>query len=194
MSAVFPLPAWQADVGVPSGAGGTDAGGAANGPGGRGVPDVSAVADPQTGYRIRVDGKDIVIGGTSAVAPLWAALVARLVQSTGKPLGLAQPLLYDSVGAGQVAAGFRDITTGDNGAYRGGRGLGRLHRSRRARRHGAARPRSEPECSPEWTGEHLPSADVRRPAARGSPGVVVCGARGAGGAGASTGWCRRSRC
>jgi kumamolisin len=118
VSAVFPLPAWQKGVGVPSGADGADAGGAANGPGGRGVPDVSAVADPQTGYRIRVDGQDTVIGGTSAVAPLWAALVARLTQSTGKPLGLAQPVLYDSVRAGQVADGFRDITVGDNGSYR----------------------------------------------------------------------------
>lgn len=117
VSAVFPLPSWQAGVGVPSGADGTDAGGSANGPGGRGVPDVAAVADPQTGYRIRVDGQDTVIGGTSAVAPLWAALVARLVQSTGRPLGLAQPALYDSVRAGQVAEGFRDITVGDNGAF-----------------------------------------------------------------------------
>jgi len=117
VSAVFPLPSWQKGVGVPSGASGTDAGGSANGPGGRGVPDVSAVADPQTGYRIRVDGQDTVIGGTSAVAPLWAALVTRLVQSTGRPLGLAQPALYDSVRTGQVAAGFRDITVGDNGAF-----------------------------------------------------------------------------
>lgn len=117
VSAVFPLPSWQTRAGVPSGADGTDAGGTANGPGGRGVPDVSAVADPQTGYRIRVDGQDTVIGGTSAVSPLWAALVARLVQSTGRPLGLIQPHLYDSVPAGQVADGFRDITTGDNGAY-----------------------------------------------------------------------------
>ena len=104
-------------AGVPSGPGGTDAGGSTNGPGGRGVPDVSAVADPQTGYRVRVDGKDLVIGGTSAVAPLWAALIARLAQSTGKRFGLVQPTLYDSTRAGQVAAGFRDITSGDNGAY-----------------------------------------------------------------------------
>ncbi|RDV46249.1 peptidase S53 [Leifsonia sp. ku-ls] len=122
VSAVFPLPSWQTGVGVPRDAGGTDAGGAANGPGGRGVPDVSAVADPQTGYRVRVDGQDTVIGGTSAVAPLWAALVARLVQSTGKPLGLAQPALYDSIRTGQVAAGFRDITVGDNGAFAAGPG------------------------------------------------------------------------
>lgn len=117
VSAAFAQPAWQKNVGVPVGAGGVDAGGSANGPSGRGVPDVSAVADPQTGYRVLVDGKELVIGGTSAVAPLWAALVARLVQSTGKPLGLAQPALYDSVKTGQVAAGFRDITSGDNGAF-----------------------------------------------------------------------------
>ena len=49
-------------------------------------PDVSAVADPQTGYQVLVDGSPLVIGGTSAVAPLWAALVARLVQATGAAL------------------------------------------------------------------------------------------------------------
>ncbi|MGH1526079.1 S53 family peptidase [Leifsonia sp. L25] len=117
VSDVFALPTWQKNVGVPSGPGGTDAGGAANGPGGRGVPDVSAVADPQTGYQVRVDGKDMVIGGTSAVAPLWAALIARLAQSAGSRFGLVQPKLYDSIRAGQVAAGFRDITSGNNGAY-----------------------------------------------------------------------------
>ncbi|HEV7183692.1 MAG TPA: S53 family peptidase [Leifsonia sp.] len=122
VSATFPQPSWQAKVGVPIGPGGTDAGGPANGPSGRGVPDVAGVADPQTGYRVRVDGKDLVIGGTSAVAPLWAALIARIVQSTGKPLGLAQPALYDSIAKGQVAAGFRDITTGNNGAYQAGPG------------------------------------------------------------------------
>jgi kumamolisin len=122
VSATFPQPSWQAKIGVPVGAGGVDAGGAANGPSGRGVPDVAGVADPQTGYRVRVDGKDLVIGGTSAVSPLWAALIARIVQSTGKPLGLAQPALYDSIAQGQVAKGFRDITTGDNGAFKAGPG------------------------------------------------------------------------
>lgn len=117
VSAVFPLPSWQGGVGVPSGPGGTDAGGGANGPGGRGVPDVAAVADPQTGYRVRVDGNDLVIGGTSAVAPLWAALIARLAQSAGRRFGLVQPALYDSIRAGQAASGFRDITSGNNGAY-----------------------------------------------------------------------------
>ncbi len=113
VSDVFALPEWQQEVGVPPVAGGAT---------GRGVPDVSAVADPQTGYRIRVDGNDIVIGGTSAVSPLWAALVARLCQLTGRPLGLLQPVLYGGVAAGVVAPGFRDVTEGDNGAYSAGPG------------------------------------------------------------------------
>lgn len=108
VSDAFPLPGWQATAGVPGRAGGGT---------GRGVPDVAAVADPQTGYRVRVDGTDIVIGGTSAVAPLWAALVARLVQATGKPLGLLQPAIYGATAAGATAPGFRDITSGGNGAY-----------------------------------------------------------------------------
>ncbi|OJY50246.1 S53 family peptidase [Pseudonocardia sp. 73-21] len=107
VSTVFAQPSWQASAGVPDGPGGKP---------GRGVPDVSAVADPQTGYRIRVDGQDLVIGGTSAVAPLWAALVARLVQAGRAKLGLLQPKLYAAPTA------FRDITEGDNGAYRAGPG------------------------------------------------------------------------
>lgn len=83
---------------------------------GRGVPDVSAVADPQTGYEVRVDGQDMVIGGTSAVAPLWAALIARLAQSTGRRFGLLQPALYAQ------ASAFRDITAGNNGTYHAGPG------------------------------------------------------------------------
>jgi kumamolisin len=78
------------------------------------VPDVAAVADPATGYRVRVDGQEMVIGGTSAVAPLWAALVARLAQGTGRPMGLLQPTLY---GLGGSTGAFRDITVGGNGAY-----------------------------------------------------------------------------
>ncbi|MEO6826367.1 MAG: S53 family peptidase [Microbacteriaceae bacterium] len=112
VSTAFGLPQWQTAAGVPVTAGWP----------GRGVPDVAGNADPQTGYRVRVDGKDTVIGGTSAVAPLWAALVARLVQSTGRRLGLLHPLLYDAIAAGTVAPGFRDITDGTNGAYAAGPG------------------------------------------------------------------------
>lgn len=114
VSDVFPLPDWQADAGVPARAGATAPG--------RGVPDVAADADPATGYRVYVDGQSAVIGGTSAVAPLWAGLVARLSQLTGKPLGLLQPTLYAGATAGQPAPGLRDITSGNNGAYRAGPG------------------------------------------------------------------------
>jgi len=113
VSDTFELPDWQQAV---------DVAGAAGGRAGRGVPDVAAVADPQTGYKVRVDGKDTVIGGTSAVAPLWAALVARLAQATGRQLGLAQKLLYAQASKGKVPAGFRDITSGSNGAYSAARG------------------------------------------------------------------------
>ncbi|WP_422933649.1 S53 family peptidase [Sinomonas sp. P47F7] len=112
-SDIFPVPAWQSAL-PPHAAHPRPK--PPHAPSGRGVPDVSAVADPQTGYRVRVDGADMVIGGTSAVAPLWAALIARLAQATNRRFGLAQPLLYSLKG------GFRDITTGNNGAYHAGPG------------------------------------------------------------------------
>jgi kumamolisin len=112
VSDVFPLPSWQANVGVPTIAGST----------GRGVPDVAGNADPVTGYLVVVDGKQQPIGGTSAVSPLWAGLIARLAQATGKKFGLLQPLIYGAVTAGAAAQGFNDITQGNNGAYSAGPG------------------------------------------------------------------------
>jgi kumamolisin len=79
---------------------------------GRGVPDVAGDADPTTGYKVRVDGKDMVIGGTSAVAPLWAGLIAVMNQQLGKRLGFVNPALY------ALKSGFHDITNGDNGGYK----------------------------------------------------------------------------
>ncbi|MFZ0164244.1 MAG: S53 family peptidase, partial [Trebonia sp.] len=114
VSDVFPLPSWQANVGVPTIAGGTSTG--------RGVPDVAGNADPVTGYLVVVDGKQQPIGGTSAVAPLWAGLIARLAQATGKKFGLLQPLIYGGVTAAAAAQGFNDITQGNNGAYSAGPG------------------------------------------------------------------------
>lgn len=64
----------------------------------------------------------VEVGGTSAVSPLWAALVARLAEATGHSFGLIQPLLYGTTPAKEVAPGFRDITEGDNGAYEAGPG------------------------------------------------------------------------
>ena len=113
VSDVYDLPSWQASAGVPPRAdGGT----------GRGVPDVAANADPSTGYQVYVDGEALVFGGTSAAAPLWAALAARLAQALARPLGMPQPALYAGVRAGQPAPAFRDITSGDNGAYSAGPG------------------------------------------------------------------------
>ncbi|HEX6520408.1 MAG TPA: S53 family peptidase [Streptosporangiaceae bacterium] len=90
--------------------------------GGRGVPDVSGNADPQTGYQIMSGGKGQVVGGTSAVAPLWAALIARLAQATGTRFGLIQPVLYAGIAPGAGVAGFNDIVSGSNGAYNAGPG------------------------------------------------------------------------
>jgi kumamolisin len=81
---------------------------------GRGVPDVAADADPATGYQVRVDGQNLVFGGTSAVAPLWAGLVALMNQKLGHPVGFLNPLLYGSL-AGKGL--LNDITVGNNGAY-----------------------------------------------------------------------------
>jgi kumamolisin len=104
----FPLPDWQASAKIkpPSGLG-------------RGVPDVSGDADPETGYKVLVDGESLVIGGTSAVAPLWSGLIALINESLGKPLGLLQPALY---GLTKAPAIFHDITSGSNGAYSAGPG------------------------------------------------------------------------
>jgi len=80
---------------------------------GRGVPDVAGDADPDTGYNILVDGQQMVIGGTSAVAPLWAGLVVLLNQKLNRRLGFVNPQIYDLA----QSSTFRDITMGNNGAY-----------------------------------------------------------------------------
>jgi kumamolisin len=77
----------------------------------RGVPDLAGDADPYTGYVVVVDGQQQVIGGTSAVAPLMAALVAVLTRAKGQHLGALNGRFYQSVAA------FRDISMGNNGAF-----------------------------------------------------------------------------
>jgi kumamolisin len=112
VSDFFPMPAYQSATGVPVS---VNPGGSK----GRGVPDVSGDADPTSGYQVRVDGQEFVIGGTSAVAPLWAGLIALMNQKLGHPIGFLNPLIYGSlVGTGA----FRDITSGNNGAYVGKQG------------------------------------------------------------------------
>jgi kumamolisin len=96
------LPSYQSSAGVPSNPETNFQG--------RGVPDVAGDADPDTGYQVRVDGQNTVIGGTSAVAPLWAGLIALMNQRIGKPLGFVNPLLYEAEET------FSDITQGGNNA------------------------------------------------------------------------------
>jgi hypothetical protein len=103
VSEVFAQPEWQTDAKVPRRKDQTS---------GRGVPDVAAVADPVTGYQARVDGKDVVLGGTAAAAPVWAGLVAILNQGVGRNLGYFNPLLYEQIGPQNV---LRPITQGNNG-------------------------------------------------------------------------------
>lgn len=109
-SSLFPVPDWQRDVYA-----------RANGPGGglsgmRGVPDVAGNADPASAYVVLVDGNWMSMGGTSACAPLYAALFTLLNQINGKRAGFVNPTLY------AATSGIRDITEGSNGAYSAGPG------------------------------------------------------------------------
>lgn len=106
----FALPSWQQNVGVPPS---VNAGAHV----GRGVPDVAGDADPQTGYVTLVDGQSGVIGGTSAVAPLWAGLTALLNETSGVRLGFFNAQLY-----AQARTALNDVTVGNNGAYQAGPG------------------------------------------------------------------------
>jgi kumamolisin len=105
VSSFFALPSWQTGLKA------VDNKGQATALSKRGVPDVAGNADPQTGYDVRIDGTDTVIGGTSAVAPLWAALIALINQASGKPAGYLNPSLYQHPNA------LRDITRGNNGDF-----------------------------------------------------------------------------
>jgi kumamolisin len=113
VSRLFPRPPWQKEFDVPR----TPSTG-----GGRGVPDVAAVADPHTGCRILVGGVESVSSGTSAAAPLWAALVARLNHAIGAHSGYLNSLLYRVANESKDKEAFRPITHGENGAYRAGPG------------------------------------------------------------------------
>lgn len=100
VSTVFPVPAYQQSAKVPPNI--------VTKKSGRGVPDVSADADPDSGYLVRVDGQEFPIGGTSAVAPLWAGLIALCNQSLKHRAGFVNPILYNSPSA------FNDITQDNN--------------------------------------------------------------------------------
>lgn len=105
ISTFFATPTWQA------GATATPSSGQSIALPRRGVPDVAGNADPETGYDVRIDGTDTVIGGTSAVAPLWAGLIARISESVSGVAGFLTPQLYKHPQA------LRDITRGNNGDF-----------------------------------------------------------------------------
>ena len=120
VSIVFPRPQYQANAHVPK---------SPRHSVGRGLPDVAGDADPATGYQIFLNGAVTTIGGTSAVAPLMAGLMARINEATtkkfGKTVGFINPLIYASHAQGV----FRDITVGNNditgdlhGMYKAGPG------------------------------------------------------------------------
>jgi kumamolisin len=98
ISALFAIPEYQKTVNVP---GNTF----------RGVPDVAGNADPSTGWKVIIDGSYYVIGGTSAVSPMWAALAACLTQALGKNVGFLNSSLY------ALTNWSRDVLYGNNGTY-----------------------------------------------------------------------------
>ncbi|MGF6918764.1 S53 family peptidase [Paraburkholderia sp. 40] len=110
VSTAFPVPAWQQGLSA------TATGGGSQPLGGRGVPDVAGDASPLTGYDVLVDGMQTVVGGTSAVAPLWAALIARINAAKGQPAGFVNAKLYKAPGV------CNDITQGNNGSFAASKG------------------------------------------------------------------------
>jgi kumamolisin len=111
VSGVFPVPAYQAELGIRprSADGGTL---------GRGLPDGSGNADPLTGWNVVALRRLRATGGTSAVAPMYTALWTLVSAQLGHRVGLPHPALYRRRGRG-----FNDVTSGDTGGpYRAGRG------------------------------------------------------------------------
>jgi kumamolisin len=111
VSTVFPVPAYQAALGIrPRSADG--------GALGRGLPDGSGNADPLTGWNVIALRRLRSTGGTSAVAPMYTALWTLVSAQLGQRVGLPHPALYARRGRG-----FNDVTAGDTGGpYRAGRG------------------------------------------------------------------------
>jgi kumamolisin len=101
----FSRPSWQ-----PASLGGRKTG--------RGVPDVAAKADLATGYEIVAGGRSFPMGGTSAAAPLWAGLIARINRALKTRVGYLTPLLYTR----RFARATRDINKGNNGRYKAASG------------------------------------------------------------------------
>ena len=111
ISATEAVPDYQAGTKLPPNANGTGAPG-------RGVPDISGTASLFAGMQIRFGGHETPVGGTSGVAPLYAALMMRVNGALGHNVGFLNPFLYQKENAGM----FHDITKGDNAGYNAGPG------------------------------------------------------------------------
>jgi kumamolisin len=113
VSALFERPDWQAALDPGRGAGM------------RLTPDISAVADPFTGVRIVFNQQELVGGGTSLSAPLWAGMTAvmnqYLADNGGRPVGDLNPVLYEMAEAARLPA-FRDVVLGGNAVDTAGPG------------------------------------------------------------------------
>jgi hypothetical protein len=118
ISNIFPLPYWQNWAGVPH-----SANPAANS--GRGIPDIAGNADPSSGYELILYGSaNGPWGGTSAVAPLYAALVALLNADMGEPVGYLNYNLYAFAGSNVYRDTNDGVSNASNGApgYKSGPG------------------------------------------------------------------------
>jgi kumamolisin len=111
LSTIYTQPTWQSGPGVQN----------SYSNGMREVPDVSADADPATGYSIYSAGRWVVYGGTSCAAPLWAGIAAlnnQYAAANGKAnLGFANPTLYQMFNTTQAYSAYHDITQGNNLYY-----------------------------------------------------------------------------
>jgi kumamolisin len=109
VSTLFDLPPWQ-EVAARQVPGNRNTGK-------RLTPDISAVADPFTGVNIVLNGANVVGGGTSQSAPIWAGLAAVMTQylkaNGGGPIGDINPLLYQ-IAQGAPLPAFRDVVLGGN--------------------------------------------------------------------------------
>jgi hypothetical protein len=111
VSDFFALPTYQIGAGVPLSAN--------DGHQGRGIPDIAGNADPASGYNLIVDGSSLPgVGGTSATAPLYAALVALCNAQLGRNVGFLNPLLYALNSTGVI----RDIADGASNSSGGAPG------------------------------------------------------------------------
>lgn len=116
----FPMPAYQAEAAPGLGVVSALSTGSTCGFSGlcRQVPDVSANASPETGYIVHSEGEWQLVGGTSAAAPLWAALATLTNASPGcqgYTIGFANPALYRIAGSSSYPAAFQDIVAGRPG-------------------------------------------------------------------------------